>query len=169
MAIVARAGTAVVKTRFCVRHSPSLTSQTRPVEQLYHCCVPGLRSAALAAFCGMASVSQAASKPPHGSPPKRRGIPVRRRFGFESRIRASASTHQATGRKSLWPGFRSDSKAKAASASRRTEHSQGSKAACRKHTASKQGSQLARPASASHAAGAAPAPRGRLHSTHELK
>ena len=87
MAIVARAGTAVVKTRFCVRHSPSLTSQTRPVEQLYHCCVPGLRSVCPGCFCGMLVSYRPLAKLRHLSSPKRRGISIRRRFGFESRTR----------------------------------------------------------------------------------
>ena len=152
------------------RHSPSLRSQTTTSASAPLHCVPGLRSVCPGCFCGMLVSYRPLAKLRHQSPPKGRGIPIRRRFGFESRTElAPRLVQQRSQSFHCGPGFRSDSKAKAANASRRTEHSQGSKAACRKHTASKQGSQLARAAPANHAAGAAPAPRGRLRSTHHLK
>ena len=72
MAIVARAGTAWFETPLQtpqpIAHFADATSRA-----VHHSCVPGLRSA-LAAFCGNASVLQAASKAPRQSSPKGHGI-----------------------------------------------------------------------------------------------
>ena len=150
------------------RHSPSRPNRRTTSRAVAPQLRPWIALSALAAFCGMLVSYRPLAKLRHQSSPKRRGIPIRRRFGFESRTRLAPRLVRQPSQHSgclPWPSTKHRGSQRKREREPGLRRRRGSGLSSSAHA----GQPPSQARAATHAAGAAPAPRGRRHRTHQFR
>ncbi len=158
----------VVLRRRSKRHSPSRPNRRTTSRAVAPQLRPWIALSALAAFCGMLVSYRPLAKLRHQSSPKRRGIPIRRRFGFESRTRLAPRLVRQPSQHSgclPWPSTKHRGSQRKREREPGLRRRRGSGLSSSAHA----GQPPSQARAATHAAGAAPAPRGRRHRTHQFR